>query len=522
MKKIIESTGSEGKRIEDLLEGFDDRYQKLAEEIRANSKPEDMILDVGCGEGKIWQLFPGLDITGLDISEENLKKAGKYLKPVKGPAEKLPFKDQSFDLVIASEILEHLIAPEKVLQEIDRVLKPEGLAIVTYPNTGGLQFRMSLLFCGRNPSLNYPENILHIRFFSLLDFKQMIKKTKLKIQKIRGTSFLAFHKENFGYYIPIPRRIRVIGGDLFPGLSFGNSVILKKEGETERGDEEGLKEKLIKSSWALKYYYQEAERSVKQGFFKNKGLLKLKEYASNAKSVLDCGCGSVSILEKDCHPEGIFYGVDISPMGINLAKKRLKSKKNIKLLVGDLEMLKFEDNYFDLVYSAYVLEHLAKPEKVIREMIRVTKTGGYLIFVAPNYGSPLSHSPSSPSRGETLISRAVKQFIKSHFYLIKKPNDLDWPKVDPICLKKGEYRPDWDTVSEPYLQTLIYFLEKQGVKIVEYKTHLIKEKEKEVVPPTFNTQLLRLVKKLAQKLEEWKFPPYKYFGPDLFVVGQKI
>ncbi len=172
MKKIIESTGSEGKRIEDLLEGFDDRYQKLAEEIRANSKPEDMILDVGCGEGKIWQLFPGLDITGLDISEENLKKAGKYLKPVKGPAEKLPFKDQSFDLVIASEILEHLIAPEKVLQEIDRVLKPGGLAIVTYPNTGGLQFRMSLLFCGRNPSLNYPENILHIRFFSLLDFKR--------------------------------------------------------------------------------------------------------------------------------------------------------------------------------------------------------------------------------------------------------------------------------------------------------------------------------------------------------------
>ncbi len=81
---------------------------------------------------------------------------------------------------------------------------------------------------------------------------------------------------------------------------------------------------------------------------------------------------------------------------------------------------------------------------------------------------------------------------------------------------------DWVTFTEPYLQTLIYFLEKQGVKIVEYKTHLIKEKEKEVVPPTFNTQLLRLVKKLAQKLEEWKFPPYKYFGPDLFVVGQKI
>ncbi|SRR6266487_1849512 len=222
------SAGTEGQSIDDLLKGFDDRFEKTVEEIKENTKARDEILDVGCGEGKIWQLFPNLHVTGLDFSEDNLKKAKRYLKPVLGTAEKLPFKDNSFDMVIASEIMEHLIHPDKLLTEIDRVLKKGGRAFITFPNTACLQWRIGFPLLGRNPGVNYPGNIHHIRFFALADIRMMLKDTKLTIRKIRGANFLAFHAVNFGFYLPVPRKIRFIGGDIFPTLSLGCIVILEK------------------------------------------------------------------------------------------------------------------------------------------------------------------------------------------------------------------------------------------------------------------------------------------------------
>lgn len=231
MKKTKQNiTGTEGKKTQELLVSFDDRYQKIVEEIKGGLSSGCKILDIGCGEAKIWLLFPGLAVTGVDISPANIVKAKKYLKrALIGKAERLPFKDNYFNLILASEILEHMVAPEKALAEISRVLAPGGKAIVTYPNTGGLQIRLSLLLWGRNPTINYPDNQLHLRFFSLAGFKALVVKTKLEIKKVRGCSFLAFHQENFGCYIPIPRSIRLIGGDLFPGLSLGNLVVLEKK-----------------------------------------------------------------------------------------------------------------------------------------------------------------------------------------------------------------------------------------------------------------------------------------------------
>src|SRR6266487_4941377 len=216
------SAGTEGQSIDDLLKGFDDRFEKTVEEIKENTKARDEILDVGCGEGKIWQLFPNLHVTGLDFSADNLKMAKQYLKPVLGTAEKLPFKDNSFDLVVATEILEHVMHPDKVLEEANRVLKSGGHAIISFPNTAGLQFRLGILLWGRSPLLNYPQNVPHIRFFNLADIRTMLKNTHLVIRKVRGGNFLTLHPVYFGsFYIPVPRKIRFVGGDIFPTLSVG-------------------------------------------------------------------------------------------------------------------------------------------------------------------------------------------------------------------------------------------------------------------------------------------------------------
>ncbi len=503
-------TGTEGKTIKDLIFGFDDRFEKLAEEIKRVARKGDKVLDIGCGEGKIWQMFPELDVTGVDISSNNLDKAKKNLRVTKGTAEELRFKDNSFDLVVASEILEHLFQPERALGEIERVLKGNGVAIITFPNTGALQIRLGLLLWGRNPSINYPANMQHIRFFNLLDMKEMLRMTNFQIEKIRGCSFLSFHKQNFDLYIPVPRKIRTIGGDLFPQFSFGNLLVLRKQGFKE----------------GLSCYWNKQEYIIAAGkkpltFKNNTGFSLLKDYSAKARSVLDCGCGNGTTIEMIWQENTSFFGIDFSEKAIKAGKQRLEKRKNIHLNVGDIESINFPAEIFDLVYSAYTLEHLDNPEKVIKEMIRVTKKNGCLILIAPNYGSPISHSPSSPPRGETLVTRSVKQFLKSHLYLLRRPKALDWLRTEPLCSREKRWQPDWDTVTEPYLQTLLYFLIENGLEIVEFRTHLVGGKEREIKPPTVRNKLLRLAKKTVMIMEKMRIPPYKYYGPDFFIVGRK-
>lgn len=88
MKNKTTVTGTEKQTLDTLLSGFDDRFQKYVEEIRKIIKADDKILDIGCGEGKIWQLFQNCQVTGVDMSRENLRMARKYLIPIRADVEK--------------------------------------------------------------------------------------------------------------------------------------------------------------------------------------------------------------------------------------------------------------------------------------------------------------------------------------------------------------------------------------------------------------------------------------------------
>lgn len=102
------------------------------------------ILDAGCGRGFYVKALSFYDfpkeIHGIDINSEYIKKAEKLalsdkrIKIAEGSIYKLPYKDNFFDVVICSEILEHLTDEKKALQEIRRVLKPGGSLIATVPH----------------------------------------------------------------------------------------------------------------------------------------------------------------------------------------------------------------------------------------------------------------------------------------------------------------------------------------------------------------------------------------------------
>ena len=115
---------------------------------RVNINPEGTMLDLGCGEGRhifgVMEKFPDLKCIGLDPHIESLDKALEGLKFLEsisntktnflsGSAYSLPFSDDSFDLVVCSEVLEHLHDYKDAIKEINRVLKPGGQFLASVP-----------------------------------------------------------------------------------------------------------------------------------------------------------------------------------------------------------------------------------------------------------------------------------------------------------------------------------------------------------------------------------------------------
>ena len=115
---------------------------------RVNINPEGTMLDLGCGEGRhifgLMEKFPDLKCIGLDPHIESLDKAFEGLKFLEsisntktnflsGSAYSLPFSDDSFDLVVCSEVLEHLHDYKDAIKEINRVLKPGGQFLASVP-----------------------------------------------------------------------------------------------------------------------------------------------------------------------------------------------------------------------------------------------------------------------------------------------------------------------------------------------------------------------------------------------------
>jgi len=116
------------------------RIETIVEKLEP--KDSDRILDCGCGDGLFLVAVSetsNCQLYGVDVDKTNLRLAKRYLKekPVKlvyGDATKMPFKNEFFDKVYCSEVLEHILDDRKAVSEIKRVLKKGGTLVVTVPN----------------------------------------------------------------------------------------------------------------------------------------------------------------------------------------------------------------------------------------------------------------------------------------------------------------------------------------------------------------------------------------------------
>jgi SAM-dependent methyltransferase len=132
------------------------RYDLLADEVRRFLPPGGLVLDVGCGSALVADRIRDIDATyvGFDFGGHHIEYAAKKYADItdrrlrtgfaRGDAQLIPFADSTMDVVVFSEVIEHLLQPELAVWEIARVLKPGGVLIMTTNNASEMPLRTPL------------------------------------------------------------------------------------------------------------------------------------------------------------------------------------------------------------------------------------------------------------------------------------------------------------------------------------------------------------------------------------------
>ncbi|MCL7426851.1 class I SAM-dependent methyltransferase [Streptomyces sp. YS415] len=165
------------------------------------------VLDIGCGDGTAAAvaapLLPGHRIIGVDWSQDALRRARTRLacEPVRGELTGggLPFRSESADAVLFSEVIEHLVDPDAALDEIRRVLRPGGHLMLSTPNLAAW-YNRALVLAGVQPVFSEvslraihgrpgKEVVGHLRLYTARALKEFVAASGFDVVRLAGAPF---------------------------------------------------------------------------------------------------------------------------------------------------------------------------------------------------------------------------------------------------------------------------------------------------------------------------------------------
>ena len=189
----------------DYFYGGEDR-KKLFVQLVGTGK---VVLEVGCRAGNLTQHYvSGNTLVGVDIDRAALKLFEERLGTkgywVDVDTEPLPFRNGTFDVVVFSEVMEHVRFPKKALAEICRVLRPGGRLIGSVPNAFRLRNRFRFLF-----GQQYESDPSHLRQYSSAILKRELEShfSDIKIHPVSG-HLLGGGRTGIPVFSWLPFRIR--------------------------------------------------------------------------------------------------------------------------------------------------------------------------------------------------------------------------------------------------------------------------------------------------------------------------
>jgi 2-polyprenyl-3-methyl-5-hydroxy-6-metoxy-1,4-benzoquinol methylase len=154
------------------------------------------VLDVGIGSGQlailVRKLF-GYQVYGVDLDDNvhnvhaKLSSEGIELKPWDFSKDPIPYNTESFDVILFCETLEHLtVSPYTVMDEVWRVMKEDGVLILSTPNMAALVKRLELLV-GKNPLRPFKKGTHlngHIHEYTGSEIATIITQAKFNLEKL--------------------------------------------------------------------------------------------------------------------------------------------------------------------------------------------------------------------------------------------------------------------------------------------------------------------------------------------------
>jgi SAM-dependent methyltransferase len=172
-------------RLEDLSERYGEhhRAKRTQEFVFAGQERADLfrryvggpdrdVLDLGCRYGALTRVYAtGNRVVGVDVDRDALAEAAKLGIETRWADvdEPLPFSDETFDVVVAGELLEHVRDPARLVAESRRVLRPGGRLVASVPNAFRLKNRLRFLL-GRKPE----DDPTHLHMYSPSDVRELL------------------------------------------------------------------------------------------------------------------------------------------------------------------------------------------------------------------------------------------------------------------------------------------------------------------------------------------------------------
>jgi 2-polyprenyl-3-methyl-5-hydroxy-6-metoxy-1,4-benzoquinol methylase len=184
-----------------------------AKQPRADSAP--LILDIGCATGALLAVLrdKGWRVTGVEISPSAIYAKNERKLDVRNvPLEENNFPDSSFDVILASHLIEHLNEPKTFLEETYRILKDNGSIFITTPDISGFQSR---LFGSRWRSAIFD----HLYLFSRRTLSKMLKTVGFKVISCHSWGGLAAGAA--------PKTVKRVADFLAKRLNFGDVMIIR-------------------------------------------------------------------------------------------------------------------------------------------------------------------------------------------------------------------------------------------------------------------------------------------------------
>jgi 2-polyprenyl-3-methyl-5-hydroxy-6-metoxy-1,4-benzoquinol methylase len=159
------------------------------------------VLELGAASGHMTRALSsqGCTVTAVEYDPEAARDLKEHAaEVVVGDLNSATLLDElrpEFDVVLAGDVLEHLLEPQAVLDRVTRLLAPGGRVVVSLPHVGHVDVRLALLQ-GRWDYNDYGLlDDTHVRFFTLKTIEEMVKRAGLVITDLRRVRYPAFETE---------------------------------------------------------------------------------------------------------------------------------------------------------------------------------------------------------------------------------------------------------------------------------------------------------------------------------------